>query len=397
MSYGYVTPLARHLQIIDGIAKKFSRELDQLEEFRRLTARCTAQFLSQRGLRPWRSIIVTEVVALVILLPSIALWYAKGLGISPAKPVKVKGIRWNKDPERYKRNPHIFQTPDELLSDAPQTYFVESTYLRSSDIRFILKAARRILILSPFFSFQLIYKISKDIAWARHYIDHHPSEYVLLDTEFDCATSIFTLYLHQHGSVLYNVMHGDKFKSAMDAFFEVDRCYCWNAFYIDIFKAAHARADFRVYTNPNFIPQSGTRSGEGIGVILPITLFVPDPNDIRAFCHHLNALAEKFPVSIRPHPAYAHELQALANHLSSRIRFCNPAQESVRDYLSRHAIIIGTTSTAITESILLGVETLCISCPYVDDLTSYHFMFKQANCHIITIENLIEKAEALLD
>lgn len=396
MSYGYVAPLANHLHAIATTKSRLEHAITHDDEAIRLPARSLAQFLCQSKLRPLSSLLLTEGIAAVILLPSLLLWLGRGITIVPTQREKVRGVRWNKDPFRFKRNPNIFHTPDELLADAPETRFAETTYMRWPDLCFMAGVAGQIVRRSPLFSLQLIFKISKEIAWARYYIEHHPSEYVLLDTEFDCATSALTLYLHRHGQRLYNVMHGDKFRSAMDCFFEVDRCYCWNEFYVNLFKEQHARADFRIYANPNFVRKEIVAAGNGIGVILPVAMFIGGEKELRAFCQGINTLSGRYPIEIRPHPAYAYEQETLKPHLSDNVVFSDPSCETARQFIGRHQLIVGTTSTAITESIMLGVQTACVRCPYVNDIATYHFMFTLPNCHLVSSDALASQIIEIL-
>ncbi|MDX1975790.1 MAG: hypothetical protein SFT92_08985 [Rickettsiales bacterium] len=394
MGYRDTKPVEAHRAIMDRVAERFGNSVNVKDETERLTRRCLAHFLCQLGLRTVRSRCLTELIAAVIIIPLTVWWTVKSLNY-PALPVKKKPlVRWNKEPARYQNNPAIYHTPPELSQ--PEAVFAQDRYLRMDDWRLIHSIARLLWKEQKRYSIQLLFKITKELSWMRYLIEHHPADEVLIDGEFDCALSIMTLYCHRHGQKLYNVMHGDKFGSAKDAFFEVDRCYCWNEFYINQFIRGYASSDFRIYDNPSFIKNPNAGEGRGLGVILPIQLYLPGKRALKALCDILNHLAERNTVSLRAHPAFAQECERLRDHLSPAVIITDFTQETSRQFIEKHQIILGTASTAMLEAVMIGKQTVCIDCPQVASLAAYHFMFTQANCQVAEMAALEDALTGLL-
>ena len=398
MQYRYELPVEQHRKIIKNVWLHLHHELENKNETQRLAARTLAHYLAQQGLRPWYSILLLEIVSFFILLPIIIYWLVKGYSQQKTSHTSRLLVRWNKSPFRYKNNPSIYHTPVELSEIPAEVFSADSIYLRIRDIHFLLSTAAYLFSLKKIGIFQLLFKITKEIAWARAMLDYYPAQQILIDGEFDCALSILTSYVHRHGKHLYNVMHGDKFISALDTFFEVDRCYCWNTFYIEQFTAQYAKADFRIYENPAFQknPEDDV-AAEGIGVILPIAYFIEDQKQIKAFAHTLNQLSEKFSVHIRHHPMLSKEISSLKPFINEKIIFCAPTDEPLKKFILRHELLFCSGSSTLAESVMLGRKTFAIKCSYVDNVVSHHYILNLPNAEIVSIEKLYEESCAWLN
>lgn len=385
---------AEHMQMVEKVAVRVGmKRLEHADENIRLPVRSAAHYMAQSALRPLSSRCATELIAMVLLPIGLARWYLAGRGHKSNPVPKVAGVRWNQLEYRYRLNTDIFHTPQELAADAPQTVFVQARYLRWEDIKLLVGAVRAAWPVLPLFWTQWVFKLAKEMAWARPLIEHHPSDYALIDAECDCSLSVLTWQAHKAGQKLYNVMHGDKFRAASDAFFEADRCYCWNEFYVEQFKLLHARSDFRVYTNPTFVLSEREKAivGEGVGVFMPIEETLPTEAELQAFANALNQMAEHYAVRLRPHPMQMNQCDRIVPLLSSKVEITAPRAETSRDFILRHAVIVGSVSTALLESVLLGRQTVCFNCAYGDDLASYHFMYQMSNCALCPLESLDER------
>lgn len=381
-----------HLAIIEKTEAAMKPYLDSPDEALRLTARSVAQYRAQSALRPRQSLIVTEFLSYALLPLGLMRWLIEGLIARPKRTPRAAGVRWNQSYFRYTRSPDIFHTPPELAKDAPQTVFVTARYLRRDDVRFLWQATRTAWPMLGSLRFQWIFKIAKEIAWARPLIDAHPSDYALLDAECNCALSLLTLYSHRHGQKLYDVQHGDLFVSAVNTFFETDRCYVWDDFYTELLKQMRARSDFRVYTNPTFLLSDAEKAitRHGIGVFMPGAMTLDREEDRRTFAEALNALTDHAPVRLRPHPAYINECAAIAPLLSSKVEITDSRLENSKQFILRHEVIVGTVSAAILESIMLGQNVVCFRGKFLDDIASYHFSYRKPNCRLCDLPSLAD-------
>ena len=223
--------------------------------------------------------------------------------------------------------------------------------------------------------------------------------FILVYWEFSCSLSVVTHAMEQTGIETYNVMHGDKHYYAKHAFFEVHRCYCWNGFYVNLFKDEFVSADFRVFTNPRFELTEDERSYQaghmpaGIGVAAPHMATLAGPNDDQAsaasaFAAALNTLAATQAVTIRPHPFYSEDFTAIEGHLSSRVMIERPSEKPARLFLLDHKVIVGTLSTLLLEAAHLGCCVIVIDTPVMEDLKSYHYFYDMDNVTTCTLDDL---------
>lgn len=387
-----------HLAIIEQVKNRIGEGIYSPDDATRLTLRSVAQYLSQSGLRPARSRLATEIISCVMLPCALGYWVCRGLLSTRSPQPRVRGLRWNQDEFRYWRNTDIYHTPEELLPDAPQTVFVSARYLRLDDIKFLWQTAR---IAWPFLGklrIQWLAKIAKEIAFARPLVDTHPADYALMDNECNCAISILTLYARRHGQQLYTVQHGDLFLSVMTSFFETDRSYCWDNFYVELFKRMQASSNFRLYNNPKFTftKEEKNTKRSGIGVFMPGIQTIPTEDEKNTFVQALNTLAEEYPVHLRPHPAYVNQCEALVPLLSKKVTITNSQKETSKQFIARHNLILGTVSAAILEAIMLGRPVVCFRGILLDDVASYHFCYKKPNCRLCQLPELVETVRAEL-
>jgi len=383
-----------HLRGIEHIYVRVQSYIDSDDDMIRLPARSAAHYMAQSNTRLTRSLIITELLSCVLLPCALTGWLVAGLCAPLRNTVRARGVRWNQNRFLYERNPSAYHTPQELSGDAPQTVFADKRYLRFEDVAFIWRVVKAAWPLLSLFRMQWVFKITKEIAWVRPLIDSSPTDYALLDGEFNCAISVLTLYARTHGQHLYDVQHGDMAVTSATSFFEVDRMYCWNQHYIDMMLLTHARADFRIYENPSFILSEAEKNmpRSGVGVFMPDFITLPTQEEKDAFVAALNALSKQCKVSLRPHPAYMHQCMALAPQLSPSIEITDPASESSKQFLLRHEVVVGTLSSALLEGVMLGRPVIFIRNTYLERFSSYHFSFTKPNAHICDMHALVDTA-----
>lgn len=401
MDYRYVDFSAvQHLQIVEEVAERIGSTLYAKNKERRLVARSIAQFLAQSAIRSAKSKKTTEILSWIALPVCLAIWGCVGwFQRAPSLSIKLPAVRWLKNPLRYQINPDLYHTPGELSGNNPVPVSVKTRYLRGADYIFLMRLFKVAYEIEKKFYFQWAYKVAKEIAWIRPLIERHPADYALVEDECNAAISVATLYAHRHGQYLYSVQHGDLFISTSIAFFEADRVYCWADFYIEMLKKLKASGDFRTYSNPNFTYDASDvpESLSDIGVFQPSDFTLLDAEEKRAFAHAIARLSQNHSVNVRPHPSYPHEYEAMRADYGDHVNLAEVARESAKQFIARHKIIIGTTSTALLESVMLGKQTVSVKGKYVEDVAAYHYGYHRPNCHLVASADIVVVAENLLD
>ena len=387
-----------HLEIVDTLEEQFHAVLHGADPFRRRVARSFVQYLAQRQMRPRKNIVLAE-LASYALLPGLSIYLLiNGLVNKPTPHPRVAGRFWLISRLRYDVTPEIFHTPHELSAESAPIAYTPLRYLRYADIRFLVRVYLQQMRLQKMPHGQWYLKIAKDIAWARATIEQFPCVYALMTDECNCSLSVLTSYANQHGTSLYVVQHGDLFLSAYTAFFEANRSYCWAEFYVDILKRLHARSDFRIYTNPAYVLSQEEKAipAAGIGIFHPSFYSLTTAAERSAFAAAVRALAEHYPVRVRPHPAYFSEYEAMAEAYGPHVTLAPASEETSKQFALRHALIIGTTSAALLESLMLGRQVISIAGALVNNVAEYHFAYRMPNCTLSSIEELEQAAHRLM-
>jgi hypothetical protein len=390
-----------HQAILDKIAARLGAAIEDEDPFRRRVARCVGQYMAQRHMRPAKSLVFAELASCVLLPGLLCWWLLQGIGLSNSGAARVSGRRWLISRLRYDMTPEVYHTPPELGNASLPIAYTPRRYLRFSDLQFLVRAygyGSRLLS-AP--HLQWCFKITKEIAWARAVIEQFPSDYAVIADECNCALSLLTEYANQHGTQMYVVQHGDLFFSVFTAFFETNRSYCWADFYVEMLKRLQARSEFRIYTNPSFVMSEEDRAlvkeARGIGVFHPSFFTLTTPEERDRFAASIRALSERYSVEVRPHPAYFHEYEAMAASYGPKVVLSPPAQKSAKQFALQHQVIIGTTSAAILEALMLGREVISVDGFLVGEVAEYHFAYRMPNCTLSKLDQLEQNAVRLIE
>ena len=245
-----------------------------------------------------------------------------------------------------------------------------------------------------------------DISKVRPVLNRNAPQFIIVYWEFSCSLSYLTYILHKQNIKIYNVMHGDKHFYAKHAFFEVDKCFCWNEYYITLFKSVHARSEFIPFENPAFkITSEETKwlnenKPDKIGIVAPHTSTLTDnPVELRTyvikFSQIINNLALKYDVIIRTHPHYNDDFNIFLKYLSKSITIERPSQREARLFILESRIIIGTVSSILIEAANLNKNVITIDTPAIETFQNYHYMYNLPNVHNSNLNCLYEKVCSL--
>jgi len=393
--------------IVSAIHTDYHKELDDKDDCRRRLIRTIAHYRAQLKLRPFSSIFLFEILS-TAALPLYLLWtYAKGV-------INPRSLKENCDGvqlvfgDRFNSNPNIFQVPGELQNDDIRQRLLGDGILCWDDIKYVLYLFYKLLRYQSPYPMQLSLKCARDLAQVRFALRGLNPRYIIVYWEFSCSITFLTMALSAKGTSIYNVMHGDKDYFAKHAFFETDRCYCWNSFYEDLFRQEYVRADFRLFENPAFrltkqeARQAAKCAPDRIGFVAPnLETLGYDRLEIEEtigkLANEFNTISGKHPTSVRPHPHYTSDFKSLRSLLSPTIDVAWPTDTLSREFVLDHAVIIGTTSTVLLEAAHLGRHVILIRTGPLESMETYHYIYGMPCVTVCEPSKISETLEMILD
>ncbi len=399
LGYRYDYDRTTNESIVSGIQDRWGDSLTAPDDQQRRLCRTMAQYQAQLAMRPSLSKWLFECASFVAL-PFFVLAWRLAFSLQGGTRAKhtCDGVQLV-FAERWCTNPEIFSVPDELASLTIVTRPLTRHRLSSSDLQLLWALVTLSLRQMTPFPFQLVLKCAVDMAAVRAAVIDLAPRFILVYWEFSCSLSAVTHAMAQTDIETYNVMHGDKHYYAKHAFFEVNRCYCWNTFYVDLFKDEFVLADFRRFTNPRFMLDEedesyrSSHASKGIGIAAPhMATLAGRKDDLNSaaaqFANAVNDLAATHAVTIRPHPFYAEDFTSIKKYLSPQVIIEYPTQKSARIFLLDHTVIVGTVSTLLLEAAQLGCRVVIIDTPVMEDVKAYHYLYKMENVTTSTLNDL---------
>ena len=405
LGYKYIYDRIKNEKIIDKVYLKFKNIIEDENEETRLTARTIAHYEAHLGLRPLTSILFFEILSYFILPLFILVNLIKSRLNKNKEKEQYDGIKCV-FPERWKLNKELFVTPNLLMEKKIKTYPMTKSSLTFSDIKIIMVLILRAVKYGNPYPIQLALKCAMDLSKLRQAIKYYNPKFILVYWEFSCSLSFLTYVLNKNNIKVYNIMHGDKHYYAKHSFFEVDKCFCWNKYYIRIFMDVHARSEFIQFENPAYriTPKEdkwlNDYSSDKIGIVAPHTSTLTDNSKelsdyILKFSRVINKLARENKVIIRTHPHYKDDFNVFLRYLSEDVVIENPSERESRFFILESRVIIGTVSSILIEAAHLDKHVITIDTPAIETVKNYHYMYNLPNVHNITLENLYEKIYSL--
>ena len=405
LGYKYNYDRIKNEKIISKVYLKFKNIIEDDNEEIRLNARTIAHYEAHLGLRPLTSILFFEILSYFIFPLFILVNLIKGRLNKKNEKEQCDGIKCV-FPERWKLNKELFVTPHLLIEKKIKTYPMTKSSLTLGDIKIIMILILRAAKYGNPYPIQLALKCAMDLSKLRQAIKYNNPRFILVYWEFSCSLSFLTYALHKNNIRVYNIMHGDKHYYAKHSFFEVDKCFCWNKYYIGIFKDVHARSEFIQFENPAYriTPKEeiwlNEHTSDKIGIVAPHTSTLTDnskelSNYILKFSRVINKLARENKVIIRTHPHYKDDFNVFLRYLSEDVVIENPSERESRFFILESRIIIGTVSSILIEAAHLNKHVITIDTPAIEAVKNYHYMYNLPNVHNIHLENLYEKIYSL--
>lgn len=404
LAYSYDFSTDTNARIISDVRKIIGDQLEDTDTDRRTNARTAAHYLAQLALRPTWSKWLFEITAIAAL--PLFLIYAglKGQVTNKRTTQPIDGVQLV-FPDRFSINPEIFCIPNDLAGANITTRPLAGGFLLARDLWRVSQMLVSAIEFKTPFPIQLALKCAVDLSKTRGALNGLTPKWAVVYWEYSCALSFVRGALRKSGVATYNVMHGDKNFYAKNAFFDVDRCYCWDSYYVDLFQRELVRAEFRVFRNPGFEPDSSHKQNNGpisVGLVVPdLVTLSSDPreaqNVMEQIANACNALAKHYSVSIRPHPVYKESFHALRPHLSAALKIITTKQEDTRTFITRRALIVGTKSTMLLEAAHLGQRVIMLDTPASAQHEKHHYAAIHPNITTCSIDTFALTSREILE
>lgn len=366
--------------------------------------RAFAHFMGQVLHRPVFNLVLTEIVAFVSLIPFLAWVGVRSLIFKPGDKITCEGLHLAHR-SRYEVNKEIYQVPKELSGQNIITSFYEKEYLSWRDMFLVLSVLRTSLTLGYRWNFQFVLKVAKDLATLNGNIVQYQPKFILVYREYDCSLSLITFICHIQGIQVFNVMHGDKYFSTFESYFNVDRCYCWHAYYVELFRRQRVGCkDYRLFEIPALLEKDkiSISAAERVGVVMPADYTLASSRQGRKrsmgdFISGVNKLAEKYKISLRPHPLHPDHFNAVKHRFSPRLEISDVRKEKSIDFVRGCKVVVGAYSTVLLESAVLGRDTIVIDTPRVAEISDDHYVFQYDNVQIVALENIVDTVSNIMN
>lgn len=127
--------------------------------------------------------------------------------------------------------------PEELKSqyDILDIDFDSGIAISYKDFVYIVKFVLRYPF-QPYFVSKCVYKIF----FFRYIINVYNPKAIISSSEYSFTSSILTDFCNRNGVEHINIMHGEKLFFIRDSFFEFNKFYVWDTFYVDLFTKLRA-------------------------------------------------------------------------------------------------------------------------------------------------------------
>ncbi len=226
---------------------------------------------------------------------------------------------------------------------------------------------RRIIARYPF-SWQFILKcIIKIARYSYSIAKYHPTA-IIVCAEYSFTSSVLTFYCRQKGIKHIDVMHGEKLYYMRDSFFEFDRCYVWDSYYVKLFNSMMAKKDqFIIEVPDSMVFEDKNRKTDQYDYTYYLAA-----ESIEVLQKIANALyilkGKEKKVSVRPHPRYSN--MKIIKKLFSFVNIEDTGILPIENSLMQTKYAISLYSTVLNQAV-------CNSVPIVIDDISNPKNFKK--------------------
>lgn len=343
------------INIFDQNIEKSLLYLNSFSEPKTLIERSYFQYRCQCFQKPNYVNIIETFCSFFLIIPFLLILIIKGIG--------KKNVARNNN---SKNAIFILSSVGNVVPDNLKEEFLDYKeihqgsygYITLTDIYFFKKLLP--YSLSPYFLLKIMYKISI----YRNVIDSFSPNAVICTSEYSFTSSVLTEYCNSNSIEHINVMHGDKLLNIRDSFFQFNRCYVWDNFYVSLFsKLRGEKNQFKLGLPPSHISLIKAKYPKEYKYELTYYLGF-EKKDILEELKKV-FVKSKIPLNkicVRLHPRYSikNEVEIV---FGDEITIENPKETTLKESLTITKSAVSLYSTVLYQSHLMGKNVV------IDDLT----------------------------
>lgn len=237
--------------------------------------------------------------------------------------------------------------------------------LNKSDKEIIKKLLQRYPL-----SFEFTLKCLIKVRMYRWTINKYSPDAIIVSGEYSYTSSFLTYYCRKNGIKHINIMHGEKLYYIRDSFFEFDKCYIWDSFYMDLFKRLRAApGQFTVAVPPALILKGSYAKkydytyylgGEKREALVRIQELL------------IRLKAMGYRVAVRPHPRYS-EMALIDKLFRGKVNIEDPYKIQIKESILSTENVISLYSTVINQAVNSGVKAVIDD---VSDVERYELLYE---------------------
>lgn len=327
-----------------GVQKHF---LELQQKPSSLIDRSYNQYKAQMLFVPWWKIWIQNIVACVLLPFILAYLLFKSLSDETGHNVEAIGE---------------FKGLEETLPNSVTTEFEidndvwdDGSSLTLHDLPFVLHV---VWGKHPFFALKTIMKI----AMYSHSIRVHSPRAIVVHNEYSFTSSALTDYCRLHDVKHINAMHGEKLFYIRDSWFQYDRCYVWDEYYITLFESLNVdKNQFEVEVPPSLKIDFNKFQNTDSFSDYKYYLASYSENELRNIVNSLSPIKKKgYSIKFRPHPRYS-DVELLRKYVSND-DIEEPKKVGILESISNCNYVVGSYTTVLLQAYCSGRNVILDDC-----------------------------------
>lgn len=320
--------------------KKQKKFLEEIKEPKDLIERSYNQYLCQRRLKSKFVNIMTDIASMFLLV-----YYFNKKEDQIPNPEHAKAVYLGMGVSGD-------IIPEELEKAYGGILNVSKVgeYLDKGDKKIIKKLLQRYPL-----SFEFVLKCLIKVRMYRWTINMYSPDAMIVSGEYSYTSSFLTYYCRKNGIKHINIMHGEKLFYIRDSFFEFDKCYIWDSYYMDLFRQLRAFAEQFTVAVPPALILKGSYAKK-----YDYTYYLGGEKRealvrIQELLIRLKAMGYR--VAVRPHPRYS-QMVLVDKLFRGKVDIEDPYKIQIKESILSTENIISLYSTVINQAVNSGVKAI---------------------------------------
>lgn len=335
--------------------KKQKEFLEKIKEPKDLIERSYNQYLCQRWLKSKFVNIMTDIGSMLLLVYYFNKKEDRILGSEHAKAVYLgMGVSGDIIPEELEKAYSSILNVSKV-----------GEYLDKGDKKIIKKLLQRYPL-----SFEFVLKCLIKVRMYRWTINMYSPDAIIVSGEYSYTSSFLTYYCRKNGIKHINIMHGEKLYYIRDSFFEFDKCYIWDSYYMDLFRRLRAFAEQFTVAVPPALVLKGSYVKK-----YDYTYYLGGEKREALVCIQellIRLKAMGYRVAVRPHPRYS-DMALIDKLFRGKVNIEDPYKIQIKESILSTENVISLYSTVINQAVNSGVKAVIDD---VSDVEKYELLYE---------------------